>query len=460
VSSKKIELEEEVFMKKLLALIMVLAFMVSMVGCSGGNSTNVNSNQGNQGSTTGTGSDEQITIRFSWWGGDARHEATQEVIRLFQEKNPNITVLPEFTAWNGHYEKIATQLIGKTEADIMQINYNWFYIFSPDGEGFYDLSTLDNLHLDNWPKETYEAITINGKVLGVPSSVGGRLLYLNKTTFDAADVPIPTTWDDYIAAGPIFQEKLGSDYYPLGNISTENDALALLTFGYLSQLTGKDIITKDNQLAFSRDELITGFEFVTKLLENKVIPYAYDDSALKDAQNPRWIDGKYGAIYEWNSSVNAFVDALNPQNNPNVVLAPYPSMEGQKATGAFNKIVMAFAISKNSKHPEIAAEFLNFMYTDKDAVIAHELQRAVPVNTVAMDILEEAGKLNGLGWEGHKLVSETNGFPYHPYYEDAEVREVYIPVFQEYLQGRMSPEDAADQIVNNFDNALETAMTR
>ena len=45
-------------------------------------------------------SDEPVTIRMYWWGGDARHQRTQEVIDLFEKKHPNITVEAEFSDWN------------------------------------------------------------------------------------------------------------------------------------------------------------------------------------------------------------------------------------------------------------------------------------------------------------------------------------------------------------------------
>jgi oligogalacturonide transport system substrate-binding protein len=452
-------------MKKLIALLVVLVLSISVVGCTRDNTPAPTPTPGTDAPGTeepaiipGIDDETPVTIRFSWWGGDSRHEATQEVIRLFQEEYPHITVLPEFTAWSGHYEKIATQMIGRTEADLMQINFNWFYVFSPDGEGFYDLSTLQNLTLDNWDPAALEALTIEGKVQGVPTSIGGRLWYVNKATFDAAGVEIPTTWEGYMEAGRQFRDNLGKNYYPLGALST-SDSIALMMFGYLSQLTGKDIIEND-QLAYTEEELVQGFQFITDLMENNVIPTAHDDSAEKNDQNQNWIEGRYAGVYEWNSSISKYVNNLNPANNPEVVIAPYPTMEGAKTTGAFKKVAMAFAISKNSQNPEVAARFLEFFYTNPAAVEAHGLERAVPVNKVSMQILEDAGLLQGLEYEGHLIVQDTESFTFHPYYEDAEVKEAYVPLFESYVYGDITPEQAAAQLAAEFDVALYDAMTR
>ncbi|TCT13841.1 oligogalacturonide transport system substrate-binding protein [Natranaerovirga pectinivora] len=447
-------------MKKLLALLVVLALTLSIVGCGQKDETPDPAPAPAPGEPAPgpVEIDEDIEIRFSWWGGDSRHEATQAVIDLFMEANPNITVVPEFTAWTGHFERIAAQLTARDEADLMQINFNWFYGFSPEGDGFYDLRQLGNIDLNNWPAETLAPITINGKVQGVPTSIGARLYYVNHTPFEQAGIEVPTTWDGLMEAGRVFKEKLGPDYYPLGNIGY-TDALQLMMWSYLAQLTGKDIFD-GNQLAYTEEELITAFEFVQELVDNNVIPGFHDDSAEKNHENPNWIDGRYAAVFQWNSGIQRDVNNLNPAINPDVRPVPWFTMDGAKHTGVFSKILMAFSVSVNSEHPEAAAKLLNFMYTDKDAVLAHGLERAIPLNRVALDILDEAGMLEGLAWEGHLMVSETDGYTFHPFFEDTTVRKVPNDAIEEFLfaEGGITPQQAARMILDTFDRTVAEAM--
>jgi len=51
---------------------------------------------------------EKTTLRVMWWGSQTRHERTQQVIKLFEEKYPDIDVKPEFTSWDGYWDKMAT----------------------------------------------------------------------------------------------------------------------------------------------------------------------------------------------------------------------------------------------------------------------------------------------------------------------------------------------------------------
>ena len=36
--------------------------------------------------------DDTITLRFSWWGGDSRHQATMAVIEQYMELHPNVKI--------------------------------------------------------------------------------------------------------------------------------------------------------------------------------------------------------------------------------------------------------------------------------------------------------------------------------------------------------------------------------
>ena len=93
---------------------------------------------------------EPVELRFSWWGGNIRHSRTLEAIKVFEEHNPNIKIRAEYSGWDGYLTRLTTQIAGGTEPDVIQINWNWLDIFSPDGNGFYDLSQLNSINLDNY----------------------------------------------------------------------------------------------------------------------------------------------------------------------------------------------------------------------------------------------------------------------------------------------------------------------
>ena len=125
-------------------------------------------------------------LRMSWWGGDSRHKVTQEALKVCGDKYGH-KIAAEFTGFDGHLEKVTTQIAGGTEADIMQINWPWLPLFSIKGDGFADLNQFkDVIDLSQWSADDLAAGTMNGKLNGLSVSTTGRVFMFNKTALDKA----------------------------------------------------------------------------------------------------------------------------------------------------------------------------------------------------------------------------------------------------------------------------------
>ncbi|MCG6399698.1 ABC transporter substrate-binding protein [Vibrio fluvialis] len=111
----------------------------------------------------------QTELRMSWWGGNARHQATLKALEKFHEKYPDIVVKGEYTGWDGHLSRLTTQIAGNTEPDVMQTNWNWLPIFSRDGGGFYDMNqNKDALQVAQFPQQAINMTTVDGKINAPP----------------------------------------------------------------------------------------------------------------------------------------------------------------------------------------------------------------------------------------------------------------------------------------------------
>ncbi|GMA35584.1 hypothetical protein GCM10025876_17880 [Demequina litorisediminis] len=93
-------------------------------------------------SAAADGGDGNVEIRFSWWGSDDRHTLTQEVIDLFEEKNPGITVVPDYTDWGGYWDKLATTVAGGDTPDVMTQEERYLTDYANRGV-VADMSALD-----------------------------------------------------------------------------------------------------------------------------------------------------------------------------------------------------------------------------------------------------------------------------------------------------------------------------
>lgn len=446
-------------LKKGISLLLGSAMLLSFAGCGSGAKTEQAPSQTSEGETETNSpalepSKEPVTIRFSWWGGDDRHKATLEAIEAFEKKYPNITVECEYGGWSGWQEKITTQMVGKQEADLMQINWNWLYLFSQDGQGFYDLEQLsDYINLENYPQEALDSMTVGGVLNGVPVSTSGRIFAYNSATYEKAGVEIPQSLEDLYKAAEVFQEKLGPDYYPLAG---DRYTYTLLWKYYLEQKYGKEWIV-DNKLNYTQEELADGFNFMLDLEAKHVIPSLRDIAAggSQDAveNDPKWLDGRYAGTYDWDSAILKWQE---PLAEGELILGGFPTDIGEYKSG-LTKVSQGFAISKNTKHPVEAAMLLDFLVSDEEAVKILGLTRGIVSNKAAEATLEKEGLLTGITYEGNQLVNEYAGFGLDPNFEATELRDdLYKALMVEVSYGETTPEDAAAKIIKTVNEYNES----
>lgn len=402
-----------------------------------------------------------IELRMSWWGGNDRHQATNEALKRFEAKNPGIKVKGEYTGWDGHLSRLTTQIAGNTEPDVMQTNWNWMPIFSKDGKGFYDMGTLsEQLGVANFPPEAIDMSTNAGVLNGIPVSMTSRVFYYNKESWEKAGLSYPKNWDELMQAGPIFKEKLGDKYYPL--VIEARDVFAM-NRSYMIQKYNKDIISTEGLLQFDEKEMTEFFQLYADQVKNHVFPStkefaSYGRSNLYEMRP--WIEGEFGGVYMWDSAIAKYADNLKPPMQ--LELAPYPMMDKATDAGLLSRPSMLFSIGRNTKHPEEAAKLVNFLLNDPDGVQALGLSRSIPLSKLGVDALTESGALDktSLQYTGYQQALDVpKKIMATPYTDNAQLMEMFSEEMQQIDYGQTTPEDAAKSFLRKG-NRLLKKLTR
>ncbi len=390
--------------------------------------------------TTAAASTEPVELRFSWWGGDTRHEATEKAIEAFMAKYPHITVTPEYGAWTGWEEKQSLNILGGNAADVMQINWNWIESYSGNGTNFANLEDYaDVLDLTQFPQESLDQCKADGKLMAVPVALTGRLFYWNKTTFEEVGVALPTDEASLLAAGAAFK-AYNEDYYPLA--LGEYDRAIFLVY-YLESVYGKPWVV-DGQMQYTEEEIATGMDYISKLEDEHVIPtLATINGDMADSldKNAKWIDGKYAGIFEWDSSASKFQKAVvESTNKPNQEFVIGEFIKFGDYNGGFNKISMGMAVSAASAHPKEAAMLINFLLNDPEGVEICSTERGIPCSAAAVKVLNEKGLGDALVAEANAKVLAFSKFPLDTKFEHNDLKAnpdgVYYKVF-----GKLSTDD-------------------
>jgi ABC-type sugar transport system, periplasmic component len=379
-----------------------LASVVVLSGC-GSNKDNAGSNASNGGSGS---ADKAANLKIMWWGSDVRHEATQKALGLYTAANPKVTFTPEYTNWDGYWQKLPTLAASKTLPDIMQMDAAYIQGYVKRGL-LADLSDIDLSGIVD--EQVIENIKIDGKVYGIPLSYNGQGMVYDKVALEEAGITLPTnnwTWEDFFAYAEEARAKLPKDKYPI-------DDLRNIWEWYQFYQTSKGLgpIFKDGT-TFNLDK-DTWFEFNSKYAEFQkagIVPPA--DLQLSSKENdPQTDTFGTGRVMLRGASVGSAtaIEALLPGGR--IAVNSYPIGE---AGGGWAQSTIFFSVSEGSSNKAQAKEFIKWFISNEEAGKTLGTVRGIPINNDILKSIE--GSLTAGEQLGIDLLNaaKPKALPFYP----------------------------------------------
>ena len=408
------------------------AGLLAACGGNGGAASSTASSAAEAASVAGLSSDP-VTLTMSWWGGESRHNAYQEALKAFSAEHTTITVNPTFAAWSGWEDTMSTKFAGGVAEDVCQINWNWLYNYSGNGQTFLDLNSVtDYLDMSQWDDAKLGACNVANAQQCVPISMTGRIFYWNMTTFNKAGITeVPATEDDLFAAGKAFQEKLGDDYYPLH--LGAYDRMILMVF-YLESKYGKDWADPvTSTLNYTEEEIAEGLAFIKSLVDNHVMmnlkTYYSANSDTATHQSNEWITGKIAGIFEWDSAATKYSSALDDGNKDGFTVGE--EIKFGDYNGGFSKVSMGLAITKTCEHVAEAATLIQFLLNEEKGASIMGSECGIPASKAGLDYAQAAGAVKDLVADANAKVMAFTTNKLDPLFENNDLKASGTGIYQE-----------------------------
>ena len=403
-------------------------------------------------------SSDPVTLTMSWWGGESRHNAYQDAIKAFSAEHSNITVNPTFAAWSGWEDTMSTKFAGGVAEDVCQINWNWLYNYSKNGQTFVDLnSTTDYLDLSQWDDSQLAACNVANAQQCVPVSMTGRIFYWNMTTFNKAGITeVPKSLDDLMAAGKAFQDKLGADYYPMH--LGAYDRMILMVF-YLESKYGKDWADPvTSTLNYTEDEIAEGLSFIKSLVDGHVMmnlkDYYSANSDTATHQSNEWITGKIAGIFEWDSAATKYSSALDDDNKDGFTVGE--EIKFGDYNGGFSKVSMGLAITKTCEHVAEAATLIQFLLNEEKGASIMGSECGIPASKAGLGYAQAAGAVKDLVADANAKVMAFTTNKLDPLFENNDLKAsgtgIYQEVFDNIDYGDETPEEAVNGLLDGMES--------
>lgn len=317
-----------------------------------------------------------VELNFVFWGDATRAKVTEAALRIFEEKNPGITVKTEYQDSKPYADKLATRFAGGNPPDVLNMANRSLLEYAQRGSLANLADFSEEFSLDKVDPAILARGTVDGKVYGIATGVTTIGMVVNKEITDRLGVKIPDdktwTWEDFAAFATEISKKSEGKIYGTGyTVSTETGPMLL------ARQRGEDFYTEDQKLGVSEETIRDWFQYSVDLRAAGGYPPAgfFEESGGSAAQSYL----AKGTIASQIIPINNY-KAFNEAAGGQVVLLRMPGETESKRRGYSADPSMLWSIAAKSKHPKEAAKLVDFLINDVDGAAKTLTQRGVPVN--------------------------------------------------------------------------------
>lgn len=345
-------------MKKLLALLLILALSISMfAGCSSNNDDN---NSNNNAGTKAESKDEQITLRiYAQYSDDDTKVPYDCAVAELAKAYPNVTLELDIQAQDDG-QKLQTYAATGNLPDIFQVGSTQIETFKESGNILvlddYAKSTgfLDKAH----PSAENIIYNADGHIYAFPYAGNELVLwYYNKAIFEEYGVKVPETYEELLEAIKVFNEN---DIIPMSIFAKEKWITTAMYDVLATRFAPEGITTLDaGSSKASEEAYVMAAEKLQELVEAGMFPQGATNLNYDQAAS-LFYEGKAAMFLNGQWEIEGSTDKLGD----NADWTWYPVMPGYEA----NKFALSgggapggYAVNPNSEHVDLAAEVAAFI---------------------------------------------------------------------------------------------------
>lgn len=424
-------------MKKLLAIMMVMALMVGVfAGCG----------------TQEKPADEKIIVDFSMLnlsgdidGWTAMVEAANK--QLAAENIEIVISKVNGTGWPEYYQKVVSQMAAGNSPDIGRIAESYMPTLISKGQVVDLTEYIENdFDMSQYYEKTFEnSAYVDGHYYGVPSGLNNYLMYYNKDLFDEAGIPYPSAdWDN-----PSSFEEIAEMARKLTKETENGKQFGFYTGPYMAEigmfstsLGGNNVFDANGNPSINDETSKQVYRWFDGMLrEDQSMPRP-TDTAIMSAFD-MFTNGRLAMIVDgtwWLGSIGA-IEGFN------VGIAAVPGAEGGSAYTS--QFVDSFVIYEGCENKDAAWKAIKAIVSQKGfEALAATGVGGTPVHKEVVNAVTE--KLLGENVDADsKLVAQdalnhTVKVPYNEYYEEADQK--VNNTMDEWLLGEITADEYADKV--------------
>ncbi|MCF0260333.1 MAG: extracellular solute-binding protein [Erysipelotrichaceae bacterium] len=315
---------------------------------------------------------EKVVLNIADWS-DSTKASRQALNEAFEKDHPNVTINYTCLSQDQFNETVVAGIRSGTAPDLFPlpstlslsqaVSENWFLPL----DWYLDQEFLNEIKPECWS----ENVTLKDQVpylLPEAEEISSTLMYCNEDLLEQAGIELPDrplSWTEFKDICRRITEAGDGEYYPLAASGKQKNRvdLELRALAQLNHATvgpADQLFLSGGKTTFDTTPVLEAFDFYRDLYDQKAF---HPDSASLSAPEARklFAQGKLAFLVQGAWCIPVW-EAENPELNFSVTWLPSPggSLEDQTCA-PFTKGWMG--ISAQSQHPDVAAEYLKYLYS-------------------------------------------------------------------------------------------------
>jgi len=294
-------------------------------------------------------------ISFAVSANSTERALFDTIIEAFEAENPGVSVELVERPFQGYREQVIAELAAGEAPDIIRAGFVGDFAFYAEAGGTIDLSPyLEEGFEDDFFEAAWTIVTYDDKPYGIPFLTDTHALFYNTDYIEQAGIEVPTSmdecwsWEEFSEQSRIAMENSDADY---GHAALWNaKRWMLFLYGNGGQVLSDDL----SEPAMNTEAATEAIAWTKSWYDDELAPLS-TTMKFSEQADQLFING----------SIAFFISGSWHLPNLRENMLSYgwdvtylPCTEnGQDADLGGN----GFAVTKDSEHPEIAAEFIKFM---------------------------------------------------------------------------------------------------
>ncbi len=405
---------------------------------------------------------EPITLEYWRLWDDSN--TFDEYIKAYQDEHPNISIevkkieiRPNYDTYN--YQRDVIKAIADGEGpDMFMIHNTWLPYqvnqISPMPNGTMTLRQ----YKDIFPKVVQQDFVSNDKIYGIPYGIDNLILYYNTDIFSEKKIKTPPkTLQELVDLVPKLTEKdsrgrIIRSAIPLGGsegIPRASDIVATLMMQYGIDMTSADHKTATFNLPVpgSQPPVLGGQEalsYYTQFANPASSVYTYTDE--KDASGNRlfpsdvqaFMEGKTAMMFNYSYQIKN-IRKFAPKLKFETTVLPQNQLQNPVTIANY----WGETVSKNSKHPNEAWDFINYMIKRSSQ---STFTRTTGYVSARKDLLDTISGRRHYGAVASQIPYSQTWYRKNT----AEVEAIFIKMINSVVRNNLSPSIAIDSAIRDI----------